>query len=91
MSEKDAFKRVMQQKTGMPERPMFLQIWVDENDGDLRKIEKKIHDHLRKAGHGDHSNEGRERFITNEQVVASTANLLGLSLYYDHKKPKTDD
>ena len=85
MSEKDAFKRVMQQKTGMPERPKFLQIWVAENDDDLREIEKKIHDHLRKAGHGDPSNEGREWFLTNEQFVASTANLLGLTCYFDHR------
>ncbi len=92
MSEKDAFKRVMQQKTGMPERPMILQIWKVENDSDLREIEKKIHDHLRKAGHGDHSNEGREWFLTNEQFVASTASLIGLSLHYEYEcSLKIDD
>lgn len=90
MSEKDVYKRVMQQRTGMPERPKFLQIWVAENDGDLREIEKKLHDHLRKAGHGDPSNEGREWFLTNEDSVESTANLLGLTCYFDHRKPKTD-
>ncbi len=74
MSEKDAFKRVMQQKTGMPERPMFLQIWKVENDGDLREIEKKIHDHLRTIGHGRPTR--KEWFLTNEQSVESTANLL---------------
>ena len=90
MSEKDTFKRVMQQKTGMPERPMILQIWEVENDSDLREIEKKIHEHLRKAGHGDHSNEGREWFLTNEQFVASTANLIGLKLHHE-RNPETDD
>ena len=90
LSEKDAFKRVMQQTTGMPERPKILQIWVAENDGDLREIEKKIHDHLRKAGHADHSNEGREWFLTNEQFLASTANLIGLKLHYEHN-PEMDD
>ena len=97
MSEKDACKRIMQQRTGMPERPKILQIWKVENDSNMREIEKKIHEHLRKIGHGDHSNEGREWFLTNEQSIASTANLLGLSCLYDHKglfdnwKPKTDD
>lgn len=64
MSEKDAFKRVMQQKTGMPEDPRLLQIWVVENDGDLRKIEKRIHDHLRTIGHG--GRQRKEWFLTNE-------------------------
>ncbi|MYB57310.1 MAG: GIY-YIG nuclease family protein [Gemmatimonadetes bacterium] len=90
MSEKDTFKRVMQQKTGMPERPMILQIWEVEYDSDLREIEKKIHEHLRKAGHGDHSNEGREWFLTNEQFVASTASLIGLKLHYE-RNPETDN
>lgn len=81
MSKRGTFKRVMQQTTGMPEPPMLLQIWKVEDDGDLREIEKKLHDYLRKAGHGDPSNEGREWFLTNEQFVASTANLLGLKLH----------
>ncbi len=88
MSEKDAFKRVMQQKTGMPERPMILQIWEVENDGDLREIEKKIHEHLRVFGH--HSSEGREWFLTNEQCVASTANLIGLKLHYERNLEMDD-
>ena len=85
MSEKDAFRRVMQQTTGMPERPRLLQIWVVENDSDLREIEKKIQDHLRTIGHGGHQR--KEWFLTNEQSVESTAKLLGLKLHY----PKTDD
>ena len=89
MSEKDACKRIMQQTTGMPERPMILQIWKVENNGDLREIEKKIHEHLHVFGH--HSSEGREWFLTNEQCVTSTANLLGLACHFDHRKPKTDD
>lgn len=81
MSEKGAFKRIMQQKTGMPEEPKTLQIWKVENDGDLREIERKIHDHLRIIGHGGHQR--KEWFLTNEQSVASTANLLGLKLHYE--------
>ncbi len=89
MSEKDAFKRVMQQTTGMPERPRLLQIWVVENDSDLREIEKKIHDHLRTIGHsGPHQR--KEWFLTNEQSVASTANLLGLKLHFELNL-ETDD
>ena len=76
MSEKGAFKRVMQQKTGMPETPMLLRIWEVENGCDLRKIEKRIHDHLRTIGHGGPPR--KEWFLTNEQSVASTADLLGL-------------
>lgn len=83
MSEKDAFKRVMQQKTGMPEPPMVLQIWVTENDDDLKEIEKEIHNHLRTVGHGGNHSKRREWFLTNEQSVASTANLLGLKLHYE--------
>lgn len=88
MSEKDVRKRVKQQKTGMPERPMILQIWKVENNGDLREIERKIHDHLRTIGHGGHQR--KEWFLTNEDSVESTANLLGLKLHYKHN-PETDD
>lgn len=90
MSEKDAFKRVMQQTTGMPEPPMILQIWEVENDSDLRKVEEKVHDHLRTIGHGGHHSKRREWFLTNEQSVASTANLIRLKLYYE-RNPETDD
>ena len=89
MSEDDVLKRVGQQKTGMPEPPQILQIWLVENDSDIEKFEKKIQDHLRMIGHGG-PNKRREWFLTNEQSVESTANLLGLTLY-DHKNPKTDD
>ena len=37
MSKKDASERVMQQTTGMPEPPMLLQIWISENDSELKK------------------------------------------------------
>ena len=86
MSKKDASERVMQQTTGMPEQPMLLQIWVGGNDSDLKKIEKKIHDHLRTVGHGNHQNSrpgSKEWFLTNEQSVASTANLLRLKLHFE--------
>lgn len=88
MSEKGAFKRVMQQKTGMPEEPKTLQIWKVENDGDLREMERKIHDHLRIIGHGGHQR--KEWFLTNEDSVESIANLLGLRLHYKHN-PEMDD
>ncbi len=87
MSEKDAFKRVMQQTTGMPEKPMLLQIWKVENNSKLKEIEKKIHDHLRTIGHGGHQR--KEWFLTNEDSVESTANLLGLEIHYKHN-PETD-
>lgn len=94
-SNKDVVKRLKKQTTAIPERLKPLQIWVDENDGDLQEIEKKIHDHLRAIGHGGPKR--KEWFQTNEQSVASTANLLGLSCLWDHKhlldngKPKADD
>lgn len=90
MSEKDAFKRVMQQKTGMPEPPMILQIWKVKDDSEIKEIEKKIHDHLRTVGHGENLSKRREWFLTNEQSVASTANLIGLKLHYE-RNPETDD
>ena len=93
MSKKDASERVMQQTTGMPEQPMLLQIWIGENDSELKKIEKKIHDHLRTIGHGNHQNSrsgSKEWFLTNEQSVASTANLLGLKLRFELNL-ETDD
>ena len=83
ISKRDASGRVMQQTTGMPEPPMILQIWEIENDSGLRETEKKIHDHLRTVGHGGHHSKRREWFLTNEQSVASTANLLGLKLHYE--------
>ena len=85
MSEKDAPERVMQQTTGMPEQPMLLQIWVGEDDSKLKEIEKKIHDHLRIIGHGNHQNSrpgSKEWFLTNERSVESTAELLGLKRHY---------
>ena len=85
ISKRDASERVMQQTTGMPEPPMLLQIWVIENDDDLRKIEKRIHDHLRTIGHG--GRQRKEWFLTNEQSVESTAKFLGLKLHY----PETND
>ena len=81
MSEKDAFKRVIQQQTGMPESPMILQIWKVENGCDLREIERKIHDHLRTIGHGGLLR--KEWFLTNEQSIVSTAKLLGLKLHFE--------
>ena len=95
MSETDTVKRVKQQKTGMPERPKFLQIWVVGNDGDLREIEQKIHDALRAIGHGGPKR--KEWFLTNEKVVSVLAKYRGLSCLWDHKhlldngNPKTDD
>ena len=93
MSARDASERVRQQTTPMPEPPMLLQIWIVENDNDLKEIEKKIHDHLRTIGHGNFQNRrqgNREWFLTNEQSVASTANLLGLKLHYE-RGPEADD
>ena len=87
MSEDDVLKRVGQQKTGMPEPPQILQIWLVEKDSDIEKFEKKIQDHLRMIGHGG-PNKRREWFLTNEQSVASTANLLGLALHYDHNQDR---
>lgn len=83
ISKRDAPERVIQQTTGMPEPPMLLQIWVVENDSDMRKIEEKIHDHLRTVGHGGYHSKRKEWFLTNEQSVASTAKLLGLKLHYE--------
>ena len=89
MTEDDILKRVGQQKTGMPEPPDILQIWLVENESEIKEVEEKIHKHLRTIGHGG-QNKRREWFLTNEQSVEATANLLGLTLY-DHKNPKTDD
>ncbi|MCE2431829.1 MAG: hypothetical protein J4F29_02720 [Candidatus Latescibacteria bacterium] len=59
-----------------------------ENDTTKLRIERKIHDHLRIIGHGGHQR--KEWFLTNEDSVESTANLLGLKLHYKHN-PETDD
>ena len=90
MSEKDASNRVTQQATGMPtgmpERPRLLQIWVSENAGDLSSIEKKIHEHLHAIGHRIRKIRRKEWFLTNEDSVASTASLLGLTCQYDYRQ-----
>lgn len=93
ISKRDASERVMQQTTGMPEPPMLLQIWITKNDGDLgdlKEIEKEIHNHLRTVGHGGNHSKRREWFLTNKQSVASTANLLRLELYFELNL-ETDD
>ena len=90
ISKRDASERVMQQTTGMPEPPMLLQIWVTENDGELKEIEKEIHNHLRTVGHGGNHSRRREWFLTNKQSVASTANLLRLKLHFELNL-ETDD
>lgn len=89
MTSADASTRVNQQSTGMPESPKILQIWLVENESEIKEVEEKIHKHLRTIGHGG-ENKRKEWFLTNEQSVASTANLLGLTLH-DHKNQKTDD
>ena len=81
--------RVSQQTTGMPEPAMLLQIWTVENDSELKGTEEKIHDHLRTIGHSgrlDRRRGPQEWFLTNEDSVASTANLIGLKNEYDHRE-----
>ena len=91
MSEDDVFERVKTQTTGtaMPEQAMILQVWETKNKGDIQESEKKIQEHLRKVGHhwrtfeqGENYKKlsGREWFLTNEQSIEATANLLGLKL-----------
>ena len=89
MSTKDAFERVMKQTTGMPEPAKILQVWIVDNDK-VEETEKKIHDHLRVIGHRIGNNKRREWFLTNEETIDSTANLIGLTCHYDHRKQNTD-
>ena len=74
----------------MPESAKVLQIWVTEGEGDLEEIEGKIQDHLRMVGHGKPGGKRKEWFLTNEDSVASTASLAGLTFKFDHRVPSTN-
>ena len=88
----DAYKRVMQQRTGMPEPPVILQFWVAKDDCELGNIETRIHRYLREIGHGIPNKRHREWFLTNNEFIAATLKLVGLKCYaeYDFEKSKLE-
>lgn len=89
MSKRDVSERIAIQTTGMPESAKVLQVWLTENECDLKEIEGKIHEHLRTVGHGKPGSKRKEWFLTNEDSVASTATLLGLTCKFDHRETLT--
>ncbi len=85
MSGGNVRERILRQTTGMPEPAMILQVWVVDDDNDLENSEKRIHEHLSTVGHGTGGSRRREWLLTNEDSVASTARLIGLTCHYDHR------
>ncbi len=86
LSKKNAHKRIRDQTTGMPEPPKILEIWVVDDDEQLHRLESKIKHHLRRIiGHGIPGSK-KEWFLTNEETVVSTINLIGLKRFDDHVK-----
>ncbi len=86
ISEKNARERIRQQTTGMPEPPKIIEIWVVNNDDDVKLLESKIKHHLNTIGHGRSGTRRREWFLTNEETVVSTIDLIGLTRFADHVK-----
>ena len=84
MSKRDAKKRVQDQVTALPERPVLLRIYVGSNGMDIAEVEKKIHRHLNAADHVRNSERGagQEWFLTHLKFLDSTAELLGLKTHF---------
>ena len=84
--------RLQQQKTGLPEDPVLLYVWKVSDSNNLKSIERKIHQHLIAIGHTKKEilGGGAEWFLTNEETLLSTADLLGLELTFHHHYPESD-
>ena len=96
MSGTDAKKRAKEQQnlTAVPEPIMLLRIYT-HSDGDLKEIERKIHNHLNAADHNQVNKErrrgrkresGEEWFLTHLPFIDSTAMLLGLDTKYAYEE-----
>lgn len=82
----DMASRVKQQNTtALPEPPLILRMYKCP-DGEIEKIERKIHKHLIDADHNPNrsAGAGKEWFLTHLRLIDSTADLLGLELVYSH-------
>lgn len=90
MTTQATIKRIMQQRTGMPENPIYLLGWkVNEESADeLKEIENKFHRHLRAIGHQSKKGigGGSEWFLTNVDTLVSTADLIGIENIHDYRK-----
>ena len=83
---KDMIARIKKQdKTNMPEPPLILRMYTVPED-DLIETERRLHDHLKAAGHGRlwKKGTGKEWFLTQLEFLDSTSDLLGLELYRAH-------
>ena len=82
----DMAVRVKQQNTtATPEPPVILRMYTCP-DGEVEKIERRIHNHLSAADHNPNRSPGagKEWFLTHLRFVDSTAELLGLKLEHSH-------
>lgn len=86
MSGRDVKERIANQMRGtaVPERRSLLRIYTTPTRSDLKKKEKRLHQHLKAADHGrDRTKDyGTEWFLTHLEFLDDTADLLGLSTAY---------
>lgn len=87
MTTKEILKRIHEQKTGMPENPLYLLGWKVKDETKPKEIEGKFHAHLSAIGHVRKKSVGggKEWFLTNLDTLESTGNLLGLELIHDYR------
>lgn len=84
-SERDAEKRVKEQSTtALPEPPLILRIYSSkENNGDIPKIEKRLHKILRAANHKQNREKGagKEWFLTSLEFLDTVAEIMDLDVW----------
>lgn len=91
MSDKDAFKRAVQQNTtALPEPVVVLRIYESPEGEDLKDVEGRIHTHLTDADHlrNRQRGAGKEWFLTHLKFLDATAGLLNLKTKHEID-PKT--
>ena len=87
MTTKETHKRILEQKTGMPENPLYLLGWKVKSETKAKNLEKLFHNHLNAIGHvrKKGTGGGKEWFLTNIDTLESVGVLLGLELIHDFR------
>jgi len=86
MSDKDAFKRAMDQNTtALPEPVVVLRIYEPPEGVELKDVEGRMHTHLTNADHlrNRQRGAGKEWFLTHLKFLDATADLLKLKTKFE--------
>ena len=91
MSETNMEARVQRQATTALPEPLIILRQYTCSDKNIKQIEEKIHRHLNDADHNQNRRRGSgtEWFLTHLTFIDSTADLLGLSIEYEHPEYPT--